>query len=502
MTTNQWHQKAGALSFTIRNFIGGEYRKCVGKKTIQKFSPRDGSFLYEFLEGDGTEVDGAVVQARESFNDGRWSELSVHQRKAVILKLMDLVEEHKDELALLDCIDVGKPITNALSDDIPMAMRNLKNPADNADKLFSPCGKDGSDFGFQLRKPIGVVGAIIGWNYPLAMAVIKMAPALMMGNTLVLKPSEFSPQSAPRLAELAIEAGMPAGVFNVVQGAGATVGKAMADHQDIDLLTFTGSTATGKAVMSAAAESNMKRVMLECGGKSPFIVFDDCPDDLDCIADQIVGMTFRNQGQLCVASTRLLIQDSIKDRLLPKVIERAKDLKPADPLDTETKFAALINEAQINKVLGYIESGKKEGAKLVLGGERVSIDLQGSSGSGYYVPPTIFDEVDPNSTIAQEEIFGPVLSVITFKDEAKAIEIANNTCYGLAASAATQNLGRTQRLARKINSGYLTILGTSTFKPGGVAISSEPHRQSGFGAEQGMAGLESYTVITAVHLFT
>ena len=497
MTTHNWHARAKAADLSIRNFIDGQYEDTAGNNIISKHSPRDGELLYSFRDGDSSLVNRAVVNARQAFEDGRWSELPAQQRKSVLQKLADLIEVHKEEFALYESLDVGKPIVNALNADIPRSASRIRGAAEGAVQLLSPSGMDVSNFAYQLRKPVGVVAAIIGWNFPLSLATTKVGPALAMGNSLVLKPSEFTSLSASRLAELAIEAGVPPGVLNVVHGSGVAVGDALARHPDIDLLGFIGSSATGKKLMQAAGQSNMKRLILECGGKSPYIVFDDCPDDLDAIAANIVSTAFTNQGAVCVAGTRVLIQKSLKEKLLPKIVARTKKLIPQDPLESSSTFGALVNEAHMQKVLGYIESGKQEGANLILGGKRV---LEASG--GYYVEPTIFDNVDPQQKIAQEEIFGPVLSVFSFKDEEDAIKLANNTCFGLAAYAATENLGRAQRLGKKLNAGMVMIRGTSTPSGGGVNISIEGQRESGFGPMGGLAGLAAYTVSSAVHLLT
>lgn len=496
MEPTNWLAKAEGTTFIVRNFIDGQYSDCLGETTIDKHSPRDGSLLYRFAEGTGAEVDHAVASAKEAFNDGRWCSLSVYKRKAVLNKLADLIETYKEEFALNECLDVGKPIKNAYYGDTASAANRLRDAAESADKLLSFCGADDGVFAYQRRKPVGVVGAIIGWNYPLSMAAGRIAPALIMGNTVVLKPSEFTSLSAARLAELALEAGMPPGVLNVVHGAGNIVGEALARHSDVDLLTFVGSSATGKKMMISAGQSNMKRLILECGGKSPYLVFDDCPEDLDFIAEEIIDAAFTNQGALCVAGTRLLLQEGIKDELLPKVIEQAAKLIPQDPLEAECNFGALVNEAHLRKVLGYIDNGLQEGAELILGGKQVHVES-----GGYYLEPTIFDRVEPNHVIAQEEIFGPVLSVLTFKDEAEAIEIANNSCYGLAAYAATENIARAQRLSEKLDTGFFILMGTSKPSNGGVNISLEAHKQSGFGMEGGVEGLKAYTVSTAVNLY-
>lgn len=502
MSNISWHVRARDADLHVSNFINGVYEDCLGEQFITKHSARDGVLLHQFPVGTGHEVDAAVAIAQQAFFDGRWHRQTTAKRKKVLQKLADLMEANKEELALYDCLDVGKPITSTLNEDIPLAAAAIRTCAEGADKLFSPSGSDGGATAYQLRKPVGVVGSIIGWNFPLWMAAIKVGPALAMGNSLVLKPSEFSPRSAGKLAQLALEAGVPPGVFNVVQGAGKTVGAALAKHPDVNLLSFTGSSATGKQMMIAAGQSNMKRLMLECGGKSPYLVFDDCPDDLDFIAADVVETAFRNQGQWCCAGSRLLIQKSIKEKLLPKILEQAARLVPGDPLDPKTTFGALIHEAHMNKVLGFIESGKKEGAKLILGGQRVHLDTGDASSDGYYVPPTIFDEVQPHYKIAQEEIFGPVLSILTFDDEAEAIALANNSCYGLMAYAATENLARAQRLAQQINSGCLVIVGSSTLSDGNVDIGASPLGQSGFGYESGLEGLASYTVSTTTHLLT
>ncbi|MDB4077517.1 aldehyde dehydrogenase family protein [Porticoccaceae bacterium] len=509
MTTNLWLQRAKEADFSVHNFINGRSVNSAAVKNdnaanITKYSPRDGRLLYSFSVGGEKDVVQAVDAARESFDDGRWSGLSVTKRKSVLQKLADLIVENQEELAFYDCLDVGKPITSALNSDISLAVSVLRDCAEGVDKMFSPSGTDKGTTAYQCRKPVGVVGAIIGWNYPLFMASLKVGPALAMGNSLVLKPSEYSPLSAIRLAELAFEAGVPPGVFNVVNGAGSIVGKALAYHPKVDLLTFTGSSATGKQMMVAAGRSNMKRLLLECGGKSPLIVFDDCSDaHLDTVAGFVVEQAFANQGENCKASSRLLVQNGIKDRFVSKVVEQVSQLKVQDPFDPNCQFGALINEAHMNKVLAYIDRGKEEGAKLILGGNRSEVkSVQGDYLAGYFIEPTIFDDVDPHSAIAQDEIFGPVLAIISFKDETEAIRIANDNCFGLAAYAATENLGIAQRLGCCLNVGQLMVIGSCNPDVGSVAIADEPQQESGFGFEKGLVGLASYTVSTAVTLVT
>jgi len=501
MSTIDWLGRANGLNLHVRNFINGRYTDTsIGEGLMDKHSPRDGGLLYQLGNGTEEDVNKAVSYAQEAFDDKRWRSLPMAQRQTVLRKLADLVEANAEEFALYESLDVGKPILHALHGDIPTVAHHLRSSAELADKLVAPSGADGSNFSFQLRKPIGVVGAIVGWNYPLSLAATKIGPALVMGNSLVLKPSEFTSLSASRLAELAIEAGVPSGVFNVVNGVGKTVGSALSHHHDVGLITFTGSSATGKKLMIAAGQSNMKRIILECGGKSPFLIFDDCPDDLDFLAADIVETAFANQGALCSSSTRLLVQESLLDKLLPKLVAETEKLTPQDPLNPDASFGAIINEAHLNKILAYIESGKKEGATLVTGGHRIEVATGDGASNGYYIKPAIFTNVDQNQKIAQEEIFGPVLSIITFKGENEAIQIANNSCYGLAAYAATTNLSRAHRLAQNLNAGQIMIVGTNTPGAGGVALGVEPHRESGQGTEFGLAGLAAYTVSSKVDL--
>jgi acyl-CoA reductase-like NAD-dependent aldehyde dehydrogenase len=496
MTDINWHERAEQTDFKVRNFIDGQYRDCVGSETIEKYAPNNGKLLYSFAAGDGSEVEQAVACAKRTYQAGVWSNLSIDERKAVISQLANLVEEHAETFALYESLDVGKPIMHALHDDLARTVGGLRSCVESIDKLVGSCGTDAGSLVFQSRSPIGVVAGIAGWNFPLTLAAGKIGPALITGNSIVLKPSEFTSLSAGLLAELATEAGVPPGVVNVVHG-GPAVGDAIARHMDIEMLSFVGSSATGELLMKAAGESNMKRLNLECGGKSPYIVYDDSEGYLDAVAADVVSTAFPNQGALCVAGTRLLVQDSIREKLMPKILKQAAKIKPKDPLDPSCSFGAMMNEAHMNKVLGYIEKGKADGAELIYGGKRV---LQESG--GFYVEPTIFDGVKPGDRISQEEIFGPVLSVLSFKDEAEAVEIANGTCFGLAAYVATQNLGRAQRMGRDIKSGMIQVFGSATPSGGGVSVSIEGQKQSGFGRIGGLAGLAVYTNASTVFFFS
>jgi acyl-CoA reductase-like NAD-dependent aldehyde dehydrogenase len=496
--TVDWIQRAQSLNLRIRNFVDGRYVSASNGDPLLKRSARDGSVLYELGSGDEADVDLAIASASRALKDGRWSKLPALQRKNILLRFASLIEQHVEELALLECLDVGKPISDALNLDVGLAVNMIRF---NAGALDTLTGKtycsDERNLSYQLRRPVGVVAGIVGWNFPIVLAASKIGPALAAGNSLVLKPSEFTSLSASRLAELAVEAGVPEGVFNVVHGAGHSVGAALSQHNDVDLLTFTGSSQTGKLLMVAAGQSNMKRLVLECGGKAPNIVFDDC-GDLDAVADAVTARAFWNQGQVCTASSRLLIQEGIAQEFIEKLVHRVSVLVPADPLLPEARFGALVNREHLNKVNGYIDRGREEGATILY-----QSDAKPPYADGYYVAPIVFGDVKPQQSIAREEIFGPVLSVMKFRDEAEALNLANDTDYGLSAIAWTQSHARAHRLAHGINAGWVVINATP-HPSGGPApgtLPIEAHKQSGMGVKSGVEGLESYMTKSSVQLF-
>lgn len=501
MTTIDWHQRAESADLSIYHVVDGDRIEVTSGDDIKKYAPRDGSLLYQISVGTSADMERAIASAVQTYKDRRWRGLPLHERQEVLTKLADLVDAHQETFAIYESLDAGKPITQALG-EVAMASGVLRESADDAAKLFSPYLSDGGYCTYHLRKPVGVVGAITPWNYPLVIAAAKIGPALIMGNSLILKPSEYTCLSASFLASLALEAGLPPGVLNVVVGAGHTVGATLARHNLVDLLSFTGSSAVGKQLQITAGQSNMKRLLLECGGKSPYIVFDDCSTDLEAVAADIVGLAFQNQSQNCLAASRLLIHQDLKDALLPKVIAQTGQLIPQDPLNPSSNFGAMINEAHMNKVLAYIDSGQKEGAKLVAGGRRAHLSNDNSELRGFYIEPTIFSDVLPHYKIAQEEIFGPVLSVLTFKDEQEAIELANNSCYGLGAYIATQNIGRAQRVSQEVRAGTVLVIGEYTPSTCYLEMGKEGQRESGFGPEGGLLGLTSYSVSTSVHQWT
>ena len=468
-----------------RAFIGGQRVAAESGETFDCISPIDGRTLATVARGRLADVDAAVASARAAFDDGRWAHQAPAARKRVLQRFAELLVQHKDELALLETLDMGKPIQYALSVDVPLAARCINWFGEAIDKVYDEIAPTGREsLALVQREPVGVVGAIVPWNYPMLMAAWKLGPALACGNSVVLKPSEKSPLTALRLAELAIQAGLPEGVFNVVPGYGAEAGEALALHMDVDALGFTGSTRTGRQMLAYAAQSNLKRVYNELGGKSAFVVFDDA-DSLIRAAETAAGCLFFNQGESCNAPSRLLLQDSIADEVVAHLQTLLPRYQPGDPLDPSTVMGALVDGQQMNNVLGYIEKGRAQGAQC-LGGGRQALAHTG----GCYVEPTLFDQVTPGMTIEQEEIFGPVLSVIRFKDEAEAIRIANGTPYGLQASVWSGQLDRAHRVARALRAGTVHV---NQYDEDDITVPFGGYKQSGNGRDKSLHALEKYT---------
>ncbi|ODT76062.1 aldehyde dehydrogenase PuuC, partial [bacterium SCN 62-11] len=423
------------LKLEGRAYIDGAYVEAKSGQTFSCISPCTGQSVAEIASCDEHDVDAAVRAARRSFEAGVWSGLAPRDRKKVLVKLAELIRQHNDELAMLETLDMGKPLNDSRNVDMPAVANCFAWFGEVIDKLYDEMAPVGpANIAMINREPVGVVGAVVPWNFPLLMAAWKLAPALAAGNSVVLKPAEQSPLTALRLAELAAEAGLPKGVLNVVPGLGEKAGKAIGLHPDIDCVGFTGSTEVGKLFMQYSGQSNLKRVWLECGGKSPVIVLGDC-HDLDAAARSAAFGIFFNQGEVCNAGSRLLLHKSIKEPFLEKLQGWAKKLQPGDPFDPKCRMGAIVDKNQMNRVLGYIEKGQEQGAKLIQGGQQVR-----KESGGYFVEPTIFDGVRNDMIIAQEEIFGPVLSVLTFDEVDEAVKIANDTHYGLAAAVWTKDI--------------------------------------------------------------
>ena len=483
--STSYHERAAQLTLPGKLFIGGKSVDAVSNKTFANINPGTGKVMNVIAEGDLDDVNRAVECARQSFESGVWSNMAPKDRKKVLIRLGDLMEAHKEELALLETLDVGKPISDSLAVDVPSSANCMRWYGEACDKVYDEVAPTGSDaFGFITREAIGVVAAVVPWNFPLLMTCWKLGPALAAGNSVVLKPAEQSPMTALRLAELAMEAGLPEGVLNVVSGFGPTAGKALGMHMDVDSLVFTGSGDVGKLFLQYSGQSNMKRVWLECGGKTPNVVFDDCHDLKKAAEHAAIGI-FYNQGEVCTAASRLIVQDTIKDEFVAEVLKVAETMQPGDPLDAETTMGALVEEKHMNRVLDYIQAGQDEGAKLLCGGERVLLN-QG----GYYVAPTVFDDVKNSMRIAQEEIFGPVLSTITFKDAEEAVAIANDSIYGLAACLWTSDVNKAIKLSRRIRAGNMWV---NCWDGGDMSMPFGGYKQSGNGRDKSLHALDKYT---------
>ncbi|MBX9585104.1 MAG: aldehyde dehydrogenase family protein [Gemmataceae bacterium] len=472
-------------------FVGGRWVYSQSGKTFETANPATGETICKVAEGDAADIDLAVKAARKALESGPWGRMNASARGRLLNKLADAVEAHKDELAALESLDNGKPIADSLGADLPLTLQCYRYYAGWADKNHGQTiPVDGAYFCYTRHEPVGVVGQVIPWNFPLLMQAWKWGPALACGNTLVLKPAEQTPLTALRVAKLAQEVGFPDGVINVVPGYGPTAGAALASHLDVDKIAFTGETTTGKIVMTAAAQSNLKRVSLELGGKSPNVVFADA--DLDAAVEGAYFGLFFNQGQCCVAGSRLFVQDDVYDEFVDKITAKAKGRRVGDPFDPATEQGPQVSQEQFDRVMGYIGKGQKDGAKMLAGGSRVGE-------TGYFVEPTVFADVTDEMTIAKEEIFGPVMSILRFKDVDEVVERGNRTFYGLAAAVWTRDVKKAIAVSNRLRAGTVWVNCYDVFD---AAAPFGGFKMSGIGRELGQYALQLYTEVKTVILAT
>ncbi|GLZ11612.1 gamma-glutamyl-gamma-aminobutyraldehyde dehydrogenase [Actinomadura sp. NBRC 104425] len=485
-TADHWRERAAGIAPRTELFIDGAFTPAGDGATFASIGPRDGRELARISAAGEQDVDRAVRAAHAAFEDGRWSQAAPRHRKRVLLRLSELMRENLRELALLETLDVGKPIAESLRVDVPGAADCLRWYAEAIDKTYDEIAPTGPGaLATVTREPLGVVGAVVPWNYPLIITAWKIAPALAMGNSVVLKPAEQSSLSALLLAELAAEAGVPDGVLNVVPGLGPVAGRALGRHPLVDKIAFTGSPRTGRAFLEYAGQSNGKQVALELGGKSPQIVFADAAD-LRAAAEAVAWGIFYNAGQTCNAGSRLLADERIADELLAEVVKTAESIKVGDPLDPATQMGPIVSREQLDRVLDYVDIGRAEG-RLVTGGDRVTAGTD-----GYFIAPTVFDGVDNTARIAQEEIFGPVLTVTRFASEEQAVRLANDTRYGLAASVWTSRLTTAHRVAAAVRAGTVWV---NTFDASDVITPFGGFKESGSGRDKSLHALDAYSAL-------
>lgn len=488
-TRKDWEQLAAATRPEGRAFINGKLVAALDGKVFDDISPVNGRAVAQVARCGVAEVDTAVASARASFNEGSWRRTDPATRKRVMHRFAQLIRDDIDHLAILETLDVGKPILNSVNVDVTFAADCIAYYAEFADKLYDEVAPTAPhELALVRREPLGVVAAVVPWNYPLIISAWKLGPALLAGNSVVLKPAEQSPLTAIRLGQLAVEAGIPPGVLNVVTGFGEEAGKPLALHADVDMVSFTGSTEVGKLMLRYAGESNLKRVALECGGKSPHVVMKDA--DLEAAASGIAWGIYYNAGETCHAGSRVIVHQSVKDQLIAEISKVASTITLGHPFEPSTQMGALIDQGHMQRVLGYIDSGISQGARVALGGQRAFEEF-----GGYYVEATVLDGVRADMRVAREEIFGPVLTVSTFSDEAEAVKLANDTIYGLAAAVWTSDMNVSHRLSGALRAGTVWV---NTFDRSSLATPFGGFKQSGFGRDRSYHAIDKYADLKTI----
>ncbi len=487
-----WHARRQELRIDGRAVIGGQRVASIDGQSFDCRSPIDGSLLTTVARGGAADVDAAVRSARAAFADGRWARQPPAARKKVLLRFAEHILAAREELALLETLDMGKPVQHSLAVDVAAAARCISWYAEAVDKIYDEIAPTGANaLAMITREAMGVVGVVVPWNYPMIMAAWKLGPALAAGNSVVLKPSEKSPLTALRLAELALAAGLPEGVFNVVPGFGHEAGEALALHMDVDAIGFTGSTRVGRKMLEYAGRSNLKRVYNELGGKSAFIVFADFAD-VGRAAKAVAGSMFFNQGESCNAPSRVFVHERVADEFIAAVAAEVPNHQPGDPLSGDAAMGAIVDDTQLQTVLGYIEAGHSDGAQLVAGGRRVRTES-----GGYFVEPTVFAGVANTMRIAREEIFGPVMSVLRFSSEAEVVALANDSPYGLQASVWSDNVNRAHRVARALRAGTVHV---NQYDEDDITVPFGGYKQSGNGRDKSLHAFDKYTELKTTWL--
>lgn len=484
LTREEYEAIAKDTSYPSNSWINGKYAAAKSGKTYENFNPATGEKLNEITACEGEDVDYAVKKARQAFDSGVWARMHPSERKDIMIKWVKRLKRNRYELAVLESLDSGKPICDCAGIDLEETIHCLAWYAEAADKLFDKIAPTQDDaMGLIVREPVGVAACVLPWNFPMLMLAWKAGPALAAGNSVIVKPAGQTSMTALRLAELATEAGIPDGVFNVVTGGGRVVGKALGEHMDIDTLSFTGSTEVGRLFLRYSADSNLKKVTLELGGKNPAVVLSDA-EHLDAVAEHVVNACFWNMGQNCTSNSRLIVHKDVKDELLEKVLIKVREWRIGDPLEPSNRLGSMVSKEHFETVMGYIEKGKAEGATLVYGGEALA------EGSGCFIPPTIFDNVTREMTIAVDEIFGPVMAVMTAGSNEEALQIANDTCYGLQASIFSANLRNSLRGAKDLKAGTVSV---NCYGEGDITTPFGGMKHSGFGGrDNGLEAFEQY----------